>query len=438
MRFRLPLLCVILISPLWPQYSGPAILSRGEAPAAMAAPQVDFRPYVEASEIYSTGMATVAVDANGHLASSDSYGESLIWGISGVHSWRHTRVGLDYRGGVYFYDNRSGYDSLDEELLLGITHQISRHAVFTLHQGAGVTSRVFGPEGLRQTVPFDPTTTYIPVTDYFNNRTVYVTTQAGLTIQKTARLSFNLGGDLYLTRYRSHALYGTTGLSANGDVQYRLNRKSTVGAQYVFDHFFYPGIWGSADAHGAAGSYSLRMNRYLEFSGYAGFMRIESSFIQTVPVDPAIAALLGISGAPQIVHTIHYTPHLAGRFSRTFRNGVVYVSAGHSVNPGNGLFLASTMTQTLAGYTYTGLRRWSFGATAGYERANALVLINGLYSDTSESVTLSRQWLRSLHFILSFTARQFDSPQYPNYSRNITEARTGIGYSPGDIPLRVW
>src|ERR1035437_10553014 len=31
--------------PLFAQYAGPAILSRGEAPSALAQPQIDFRPF---------------------------------------------------------------------------------------------------------------------------------------------------------------------------------------------------------------------------------------------------------------------------------------------------------------------------------------------------------------------------------------------------------
>jgi hypothetical protein len=427
-----------LAAPIWAQYAGPAILSRGEAPAAMAAPQIDFRPYFEAGAVYDSGLASVAVNDRGQLATASSLGATATWGISGTHNWRHTRVGLDYRGGVSYYAQQDQFSNLDQSLLLGVSHQITRHVLLSLRQTAGIVTRDFGQFGLRQTVPFDPSTSYVPVTDYFDNRTVYVTSQADVEYQRTARLSFDFGGDGYIVRRRSHALYGLTGASARGDLQYRLTRRSTIGAEYQYMHFTYPGLYGGTDAHGAVGTYAIRISRQVELSGYAGLMRVESTFIQTVPIDPTIAALLGISGAPQIVHRISTIPNVAGRLSRTYRTGIMYLSAGHSVNPGNGLFLTSTITTVLAGYSYTGLRYWSFGAGAGYDRATSVGTIAGEYQGRNESLMLSRLLGHHVSFVISYSSRQYNSPTYQNYNRTINDGRVGIGYSPGDIPIRVW
>jgi hypothetical protein len=431
-------LTVMLASPLCAQYGGPAILARGEAPAAMAAPQVDFRPYVEVGAVYDSGLAVVAVNSQGQIATANSLGASLVWGISGSHSWRHTRLGLDYRGGLYRYGQQAGYDSFENTLFLGLTQELSRHVKFLLRQGAGISNAIFPSTNLRETVPFDPSTAYVPITDYFNTRTTYLTSQMDLIYQRTLRLSFDFGGDLYLTRYTSTALYGFNGAVAHGDVQYRLGRHSTIGAQYLYDHFWYPRIYGGTNVNAVLATYGLRLSRTVEVTGFAGFMRIETLNITSAPVDPVIAALLGISSAPEVSHTINYRPDLAGRFSKTFHKGVLYVNGGHSVNPGNGLFLTSTLTQVAVGYAYTGLRRWSFAAGAGQEWANTISLVNGTYSDTNQSVTLSRQLIPSVHLILSYMARQFRSPQFPNYDRNASESRVAIGYSPGDIPIRVW
>jgi hypothetical protein len=432
------LLFLVTVVPAFAQYAGPAVLSRGEAPAAMAAPQVDFRPYVELGMMYDSGLSGVAVNDQGQLANASSVGASVTWGVSGTHSWRHTKLGLEYRGGLSYYTQQNQFSNLDQSLLLGVTHQITRHMSFSLSEAAGIVTRDFGQANLRQTVPFDPSTAFVPVTDYFDNRTIFSTTQAALQLQKTTRLSFAFGGGEFIVDRRSKALYGSRGSIAHGDVQYRLSRKSTIGAQYQFLHFTYPGIFGSTDAHGASGTYAIRLNREWEFSGYAGLMRVESTFIQTVPVDPVIAALLGISGAPQITHQINTVPNLAGRLSRTYRTGVLYISAGHSVFPGNGLFLTSTATQTIGGYSYTGLRNWSFGASVAYDRSSAVGPITGDYSDGSASLLLSRLLAHNVHFVLSYSVRQYSSVMYENYNRTIYDGRVGVGYSPGDIPLRVW
>ena len=424
--------------PVLAQYAGPAILSRGEAPAAMASPQIDFRPYVDITGVYDTGLAGVAVNSQGQLGNESSYGLELTAGISGVHSWRHTKIGLDYRGSIRRYAHSTSYDASDQSLMLGIVHQISRHVSLTLNESAGLFSRNFGVPGLSQTVPFDPSTTYAPTTDFFDNRTEYLSTQANLVIQKTARLSFRMGGDGFLVRRRSTALYGVTGATAHGDVQYRVSRRSTVGVNYVFSHFDYIGVLSGTDMHGVSGVYSAQVSRWLEFSGSAGIFRAETRFIQNVPIDPVVAALIGIPEGTVVLDRIDYVKSFNGRLSRTFPKGVAYISGGRGVTPGNGLFLTSVMNTAMVGYNYTGVRRWSLGASADYSRANSIGNVIGDYGGTSGSLSASRQIAHNVHGVVSFSARQYSSGTFSLYNRLIYEVKLGVGYSPGDIPLRIW
>jgi hypothetical protein len=424
--------------PLSAQYSGPAILTRGQAPSALSSPQIDFRPFVEATGTYDTGLAGVTSTPNGDLANASSFGVGLAWGVSGTHSWRHTLLGLDYRGGTYHYFHQTQYDGIDQSLLLGITHQLTRRMTLSLRESAGMFTRDFGLQSLPQTVPFDPSTTFIPTTDYFDNRTIYLTTAADLTIQKTSRLSFDMGGMGFINRRRSTALYGVVGAYAHGDVQYRLTRRTTVGIDYSYEHFDYTRVFGGTDFHAIQAAFARQLSRYWEFSGYAGGGRVESKFIQVVPIDPTLAALLGISASSEIVHGVRWVPNMSGRLSRAFPRGVAYIAAGRTITPGNGVFLTSAATQVFGGYTYTGLRRWSFAAEVSYARARSLGNIEGVYSSTSGSLTASRQIIRTVHFLVSYSARHYDSPDLTGYNRVIYAARVGIGFTPGDVPLRIW
>src|SRR6185295_15303315 len=123
-----------------------------------------------------------------------------------------TSIGLSYRGDV---KNRTDVE-LGQSLLLGVSHQLTRRLFLSLRESAGTFTRPLVRTGLQQSVPFDPSTTYIPTTDYFDNRTYYGSSQVALTIQKTARLSLNMAGDAFITRRRSRALSGTTAISARG------------------------------------------------------------------------------------------------------------------------------------------------------------------------------------------------------------------------------
>jgi hypothetical protein len=425
--------------PVFAQFAGPALLTRGEAPAAMGVPQVDFRPYVEVTGVYDTGLTGVVVtNPQGDLANAAADGVEIAGGLSGLHSWRHTKIGVDYRGSVRHYARKTYYDGVDQSLMLSVTHQFSRHTTLSLRESGGQFTRDFGLLGLSQTVPYDPARSYIPTTDFFDNRTVYLTTQADFTLQKSARLSFNLGGDGFLARRRSTALYGVTGSSARADTQYRLTRRSTIGVAYSYTHFEFTGVFSGTDLHTVVGSYAIRLTRSLEFTGYGGFLRAETKLLQNLPVDPAITALLGITVGAQVIYHVNYLPNLEGRFSRTFQHGVAFISGGHTVNPGNGLFLTSSATSLTGGYTYTGLRRWSFNANAGYSSAESLGNITGRYSSASGGFTGSRQLSHLIHGVASITARQYDSSSFSRYHRLIYEARLGFGFSPGDVPLRVW
>jgi hypothetical protein len=308
----------------------------------------------------------------------------------------------------------------------------------TLRESSGVFSRAFLRAGLHESVPFDPSTAYIPTTDYFDNRTFYGTSQADLTIQKSARLSLNMGGDGFLTRHRSRALYGMTGLAARGDIQYRLTRRTTIGAGYTYSNFRYPRVFGGTDIHGIAASFARALSARVEFSGFAGVNRAESKFLELVAIDPVITALLGISSGTRVSHSIIYAPLFSGRLSRTFARGVAYVAGGRNFTPGNGLFLTSDVSTAAAGYNYTGVHRWGLGISSSYNRARAFGPFTGVYSTSSAGLHASRTLAHSLHAVWSYSARWYSSPDYTNYNRLIHEVHVGLAFSPGDVPLRFW
>jgi hypothetical protein len=424
--------------PVYGQYAGPAILSRGEAPAALASAQLDFRPYVDITSTYSTGLAGVMVTTSGQLATSTGYGITIIGGISGIHRWRHTKVALDYHGSLYYFKPAAAYNNGDQSLMVGISHQFTRHTMLSLRETVGVSSIDTGLPAVTTAAPFDPTTSYIPNTDFFDNRTIYLSSQADFTVQQSARLSFDFGGDFFLNRRSSTALYGVTGESARGDVQYRLTRNSTIGFDYSYYHYGYHDIFSDADIHTFNGTYAVRLSRRLEFSGYAGVARSESTFVQSVPVDPIITELFGITSTTAVVHSVNYLPNINARLSQTFYRGVLYVGGGHTVTPGNGLFLTSYVTRFTAGYNYSGIRRWSFSAQGEYDRGDSISNVTGIYGDYGGGLTVSRQVSRFFHVLFSFSGLKYDSPSIQQYNHTVYNVNAGFGFSPGDVPVRVW
>ncbi|HXA51675.1 MAG TPA: hypothetical protein VNV86_15270 [Candidatus Acidoferrum sp.] len=438
MNYSRAVVILAVAAPVYAQYGGPAVLTRGQAPAAMSSSQIDFRPFLSLTGGYDYGLNGVGVDPNGKAFNESSYSVEATGGISGLHSWKHTQVGLNYSASVRHFPGRSFYDGFDQTLMLSITHQMTRHIMFTLSTNAGFYTQNFNQQTLPQTIAFDPATTFVPTNDFFDNRTMYFSTQAAVQIQKTNRLSFSFGLDGFATRRRSTALYGVIGEGVRGDVQYRITRRSTIGAGYNFLHYSYSHILSSADLHSFLGSYAIRLTRSVEFAATGGAIRYETKFIQSVPVDPAIAILIGINSTNQLAYTRAWSTSGQLRLSYAMRRGVVYVSGGRSVTPGNGLFLTSVSNSVAGGYTYTALRKWSASASASYNRSDSLANLIGAYGNYAVSLSLSRQIAPATHGVLSFNARKYESPDFNNYNKWSYSLRLGLAFAPGDIPLRLW
>jgi len=229
-----------------------------------------------------------------------------------------------------------------------------------------------------------------------------------------------------------------TGVGAHGDIQYRASRRSTVGVMYSYMHYAFNGIYSGTDSHTVGVTYSLLLSRSTQLSGTGGISRYENVFVQTVAIDPAIAALIGISSAQRVSYQSNVIPNVAFRLSKIVPSGTVFLYASHGLNPGNGLFLTSTSTTAGVGYNYTGVRHWSISTGASYNRSLSVGNVLGEYSTYAVNLSASRQVARATHAVFSFNARKYDSGDFKNYNKWAYGVRLGLSFSPGEIPLRLW
>jgi hypothetical protein len=404
----------------------------------MTSAQIDFQPVATVGMAYSSGLGGVSVDSLGRPTSDDSWGVFVNAGISGTHAWKHTRLGLDYHINAQHNFQASFFDGITQSFSMGLTHAMTRHSVLTFNTAAGMSSQNNAGVTLISTIPFDPSTLYRPTNDFYDNRTIFVSTQVGIAYQKSMRLSFSASGTGFLTRRRSTALYGVGGGGARGDLQYRLTRRSSIGAGYSYAHFAFNGIFSSTDVHSTVGTYSVTLTRSTEFSGYGGVARYETKFVQTVAVDPAIAALIGVNSARLVAYNKNLTSTYGVRLSRVVRRGTAFFSAGRGVTPGNGLFLTSTSTNFTGGYSYGGLRRWSLSSAATYSTSESVGNVSGNYTNYSASVNAGRRVAPHTMGTLGFSVSHAGSGDFNNYNKWQYSANLGLTFSPGDITVRFW
>ena len=418
------------------EYSGPAILSRGESPTSQTAAPVAFRPYIGLSGIYDSGLVPVSVTSTGGIPSSDLYGVELNLGAYVYHVWKHTTLGLDYRGDFRHY-TASYWDRTDQFLSLILTHRPSKRVTFTLRNQAGLyslsTYSLSSPLGST-----DPYYLQLPQNGIYDSRVIFAGTAADLTYLLTHRLSFNIGGEGSLVRQQSTALYGMTGGVARGDLEYRVSRHSTVGADYRFTYFDYTKGFGNTYIQSVGLNYSTRFSKQVQLSARIGGARVESSSLTEVTLDPAIAALLGESVAIQAAHLVNYVPDMLVRLTDTFHRSNFSLEYRNQVVSGNGVYLTSRNNSGFASYNYTGVRHWNFSVDGSYGRMTALVQTIGPYTAYGAGLGITRDLGKGLHTVLRVDQRHYDIATSAAFLHNESRVSLGLTFSPGDMPLVLW
>ena len=423
------------------EYGGPAVLSRSTTASISAKGEtIKFRPFLSLDGVYDQGMAGISVTPDGRVESHDLYGAQATAGVYGVHNWKKTVVGLDYRGSYRHYSRKTYFDGSDQILSLLVTHQTSRHTTLSLRESAGTFSRGLGFAGALQLV--DPLYATVPQEQLFDSRVYYLGSSADFTYQKSARLSFNMGGDEFVVRYRSNALYGLAASRVRGDVAYRYSRHGTIGVAYDFSHFGFTKSFGGSDLHTIALVHSMRLSRSWEWNLKVGGARVETQAVGRVQLDPAIAAIIGQSVGIQAIHRTNYIPSIHAQLTKTFRRASISWSYANGVSPGNGIYLTSATQAADVGVRYTGIRKWNFGAMAGYNSFRSLTLTLGGYHSYHAGAGITYRVARHIHLNSRLDGRKYlvDSATGASavYRRVVYRASIGIAFSPDEIPLALW
>jgi len=416
------------------EYGGPAILSRGEMPSLNAPASISFRPFIGISGIYDTSLFPVAVTSTGQVPFTDGYGEELNYGLSGSQVWQRTTLSLDFRGDLRHYSPQSYYDSSDDFLALTLTNTPARHLKFTLRSQAGTYSQ---NSFLPNYEYLYPTYLQTPQNDIYDNRVIFGSAAGDLTYQKSARLSFNIGGEGDLVRRRSTALYGVTEAAARGDVQYRITRHSTIGADYHYMHFDFTRGFGYSNIQSVGVDYSTQFTRQLQLSAHIGGARVTGLNLVDIPIDPAIAAIIGQTFGVQTAHPLQYAPDIMARLTYSQRHSTFSVGYLNTVSPGNGIYLTSKMQSGTGSYSYTGIRNWNFGLDSYYSRLDALVQTLGAYDSYGGGMGVTRTLGKGLHAVMRFDALRY---QIANnfFAHNEYRVSVGLNWSPGEVPLALW
>jgi len=420
-----------------PEYAGPAILSRGGmATVARASEVVQLRPYVTVAGAYDNGLGVLSVDPQGRATTVASFGEEARFGLTGTHSWKRTEIELDYRGVFRHYSHRAYFDGMDNNLILTIRHEVSRHVTIEFEENASRYSNAFS-------MPYSMGSYYNPMlygltgNELFNSPTSVLMSTFRAIYQRTSRLSFGGGASGFLVRRRSEALTGVTGAQLTGNMAYRLSRYQTIGLEYSYNRFDFTRQVGYSEFHGVAVDYSVRVGQHWEFGMRAGGFRVRSQQVVQAAIDPAVAAIFGLTSGTEIANRTTFAPNFEGRLTRGFRRGSWSASYVRTVMPGNGVYLTSGADRAQTTYSYTGLSKVTLQCRIGYDRLSSLSQTIGRYRSYSGGGGATVRLAHALSLIGQVDRRHYDA-NGSALQRSSFQANLGLSWSPGERPLAIW
>jgi hypothetical protein len=418
-------------------YQGPGILSRGIGDVGTrSGEQVNLRYYAGVSGIVDTNLQPFATDAKGNLIRIHNlYGVEVSAGVYGVHSWKRSQLGLDYRGYYHRYINKNVYNGSDQALTLGYTHQASRRLAFDLRESMGTFS--LGTGQLSGVTSNDPNSAFTPTALLFDNRTNYLQSTASATWTQSARMSYSVSGTAFLQDRKSLGLSNSWGYDFTGIMLRRLSKSSTVGASYTYSHFELPGFVSRSDSNSYHGTYATAIGRLWIFSAEGGVTvtKVENPF--SITLSPVLAALFGQPILQGTTNRQITYPSGAAALRRRFRNASLGLTYFRGANSGNGAYGAGRLDNGAVTLSYTGIRKFNFGLEGGYYSISSIGEATGKYSNYSAGTGLTYALGRAIHLSMRYDVhdQQIDTV---NFRRTSSRASIGLLYSPGNMPLALW
>lgn len=423
------------------EFGGPSVLSRSPGTNVQhPLESVRFRPFLNLTGLYESGLLAPSVNSAGELTSRDSAGMEASFGVYGYQARRHTVIGVDYRGSYRHNTVNSYFDGTDQNLALGISHQLSKRFTVNLREAAGIMNRAFGNSYAFWII--DPSFANVPQNQLFNNRVMYTSTTTDLTYQKSARWSFNMGGDQMVTRFRSSAFYGFTMTRARGDSVYRYSKRGSIGVVYSFDHVGYTKNFGASDDHSVGLVHSLQLSRQWEWRMQLAGIRVETLGAARVELDPAIAAIIGQTQGVQAVYRVNYLPNIRVTLNWSGRRSGFDVGGNMGTSPGNGVYLMSKEQSLNLNARFSATRRLGLNASANYMKFRSLTISMGDYANINAGGGVSYKISGMLHLTANVSGMHYNISSMvatrSDYRRNSYRASVGFSLAPGDLPLSIW
>ena len=377
-------------------------------------------------------------------------------GISGWKSWNQKKFEASYAGSTGGASNTtsgSGWTQ-NHTVMLGYSQQVNQKASFGVTQVGGYTHGgygygsaygITGVPGLSSS--FGPGSTASGALngefgDVGNNGVV-----SGELLSTLSKFSLSSASASYMLDQRwmvsgmggvsfvrrSDKLYSQDTFQGGGGISYRLTQKSQMGGEFMQQNSRYSNLFGGVSSQSAMLTFQTQLSQTLTVTGGGGIGRIRSDFVGSVPIDPALAALLGTSTILQATQTSFLTPYYSAGVSKQFERGSLSIQGGRGSSAGNGVVMAGVQDTATVSYSRILSERIGTSWFANYSRLSGRVATLAVTEAAQTGGMLSLRVFRSVSLTCQAGFR-YQSVSTTSRRRDLF-AGFGLAWSPGGHPF---
>ena len=418
-------------------FGGPSIQGRGGKGNKRQSDGLRIRPYVGVQAIYDSGLTSINPGVAGSISTRGAAGIEITGGLYGTKQWKRNQLQLSYSGDYRHYNNLQAFNGTDQSLGLTYTTVLTKRVSFDGTVSAGTTNRAFGGissfnsiDGLNQPG--------IPSNSLFDVRTNYGSGNGAITYSLSSRTSLSFSGGGYVLKRQNSALVSVSGLQARGDLSRRINKTTSIGIDYNFATFQFSRSFGDTYVHGVGFFVARQFGRRWELNARIGALKVETLGTRQVQIDPAIAAIIGVSSGQEVFYSNTILGSGTVSLTRTSRQGNLSFQFSRSVNPGNGVILTSQNDTAGAGFNRRLSRKLNFDVSYNYNRMRGIGLIAGDFRTQSAGVGLGWQASRYTQVTARYDRRNTETSSFAKYNLNGNRFAVGVIFTPADIPVSLW
>jgi hypothetical protein len=181
-----------------------------------------------------------------------------------------------------------------------------------------------------------------------------------------------------------------------------------------------------------------QIGRRWELNASVGAMNVEVLGTRQVQIDPAIAAIIGVSTGAEVFYRNIILGSGAVSLRRSSRSGNIAVQLSRSVSPGNGLILTSQADIAAANYSRRLSRRLNMDASYTYSRLRGIGLISGNFETHGAGLGLGWQVAKYAQVTARYDRRNSLTSAFTTYGLNGNRFSLGVMFTPSDIPVSLW